>query len=413
MSERPGQDLVGVRVGIVGGSLAGCAMAVALSSVGCDVTVLERTDSEMRDRGSGIGLPAPLIQRLRGLGMIDADMPTLSVASRQWRRMAGDAPLGELIWEQGPFSVSANNWNVVFENLRRRVEDARYHVNREVVEIDNRDDGVGVLLADGERLEFDMLVGADGNRSTVRRLIFPSVQTYAGQVIWRGWYDASLIPDPGPVSAALTTVLFPRGNANWWIVPGPYHAPPGARQLAWIIYDTLEKAPFVEKLLDEEGLLRSVPLGACDPEQVAYIHDLARTELPPYFGDLVLADARPLIAPVYDIRLSCYSSGRVVVCGDAATTVSPVTGSGATKGLEDALGLADAIRESGSVEDAVARYDAARWAAGDRLADISRRLGGALVEQAHVWDQVTTSELEDAWNKVMADSPLYMVDGGK
>ena len=64
MSEQSGGTL---RVGIIGGSLAGCAMAVALGQAGCDVTVFERSGEAMRDRGSGIGLPGDLVETLHNV----------------------------------------------------------------------------------------------------------------------------------------------------------------------------------------------------------------------------------------------------------------------------------------------------------------------------------------------------------
>ena len=49
----------GSKVGIVGGSIAGCATAIALGRLGCDVHIFERSSGALRDRGSGILLPPP------------------------------------------------------------------------------------------------------------------------------------------------------------------------------------------------------------------------------------------------------------------------------------------------------------------------------------------------------------------
>ena len=53
-------SIEGSSVGIIGGSIAGCASAIALSRLGCAVTVLERSSSGLKDRGSGIAVPVPL-----------------------------------------------------------------------------------------------------------------------------------------------------------------------------------------------------------------------------------------------------------------------------------------------------------------------------------------------------------------
>ena len=54
----------GSTVGIVGGSIAGCAAATALARLGCHVEVFERSSGELRDRGSGIAIPLALRDEL-------------------------------------------------------------------------------------------------------------------------------------------------------------------------------------------------------------------------------------------------------------------------------------------------------------------------------------------------------------
>ena len=55
----------GSRVGVIGGSIAGCATAIALERLGCDVQVFERSSGVLRDRGSGIAIPLALRDDLR------------------------------------------------------------------------------------------------------------------------------------------------------------------------------------------------------------------------------------------------------------------------------------------------------------------------------------------------------------
>lgn len=55
-----------MNVGIVGGSLAGCAAAIALRRAGCEVSVYERSRGALEDRGAGIGMPLALLRTLIG-----------------------------------------------------------------------------------------------------------------------------------------------------------------------------------------------------------------------------------------------------------------------------------------------------------------------------------------------------------
>lgn len=406
MTERSGGTL---RVGVIGGSLAGCAMAVALEKVGCDVTVFERSGEGMKDRGSGIGLPRDLVTVLRDRGLLDADMPTEWIDRKLWIRTdPADAERGEIVWTQTPFNVSGNNWNLIWDNLRRRVPDDCYRAATEVVGIEPREDGVGIELAGGERADFDLLVAADGNRSSTRSRFFPdAVEDYTGYVLWRGWYDGADVPDEESIANLLTTVVFDHGHFNCWLVPGPTGSAPGSRQLAWILYDNLRDAPFVDSMRGPDGALKQVPQGGCTPEQVEYIHGVARDKFPSYYAGLVLHDPRPLIFPLYDIRLSSYRHGRVVVAGDAGTTVTPMTGSGATKGLGDALALADAIAEEPSLEAALERYDAERPPFGGGLANMGLRIGELLVESPPDWTTMDQAQIKAAWEGVLTETPYF------
>jgi 2-polyprenyl-6-methoxyphenol hydroxylase-like FAD-dependent oxidoreductase len=60
-----------MRVGIIGGSIAGCATAALLHRAGHDVIVFERSGSDLVSRGAGIGTPATVWQDMMARGLID------------------------------------------------------------------------------------------------------------------------------------------------------------------------------------------------------------------------------------------------------------------------------------------------------------------------------------------------------
>ena len=90
-----------MNVGIVGGSLAGCAAAIAMRRAGCDVTVFERSRGALEDRGAGIGIPLALLRALVERDFVDADMACFQ-ASRSpfvFRAAAGKGPSPEhVLW---------------------------------------------------------------------------------------------------------------------------------------------------------------------------------------------------------------------------------------------------------------------------------------------------------------------------
>ncbi len=70
-----------MRVGIVGGSIAGCAAAALLHRAGHDVTVFERSGSDLVSRGAGIGMPTAVWQDMMAHGLIDETLPACRAES--------------------------------------------------------------------------------------------------------------------------------------------------------------------------------------------------------------------------------------------------------------------------------------------------------------------------------------------
>jgi 2-polyprenyl-6-methoxyphenol hydroxylase-like FAD-dependent oxidoreductase len=79
-----GWGATGMRVGIIGGSVAGCATAALLHRAGHDVTVFERSESDLVSRGAGIGTPTAVWQDMMARRLIDG---TLSACRADYMRM--------------------------------------------------------------------------------------------------------------------------------------------------------------------------------------------------------------------------------------------------------------------------------------------------------------------------------------
>ena len=92
MSETASDIPRGLKVGIIGGSIAGCTAAIELVRLGCDVTLFERTGEELKDRGAGIGVPPSIIDTFISRDLVDADIPHFSshTFTRIWRTDRSD-----------------------------------------------------------------------------------------------------------------------------------------------------------------------------------------------------------------------------------------------------------------------------------------------------------------------------------
>src|SRR5215213_8874474 len=231
----------GSTVGIIGGSIAGCATAVALGRLGCDVHVFERSSGALRDRGAGIMVPPDLRDDLIDGGYLPPDYPNDQLAARLWI-VADGTPSGRQLWRQ-PGSVVANNWGVLWRWLRAGVPDDRYHDGTALAALRAEAHGATATFADGSSRTFDALVGADGYRSLVHAHL--SAQTrpvYAGYVAWRGNYPEERLAhraliDRGDAERAWFMVGFDGGHALVYAIPGfDGRVDPGHRQVNWLVY---------------------------------------------------------------------------------------------------------------------------------------------------------------------------------
>src|SRR6185437_16860166 len=154
-----------MRVGIVGGSIAGCATAALLHRAGHDVTVFERSESDLVSRGAGIGTPAAVWQDMMARGLIDETLPAVRIDSLRF--VTRGSGTGQPRWlgdARGPGSVMLVNWGHLYQWLRRGVPDELYRNASTVELIDVRPGGATVHLGPGGAVDFDLVVCADGYR---------------------------------------------------------------------------------------------------------------------------------------------------------------------------------------------------------------------------------------------------------
>lgn len=394
----------GSRVAIVGGSIAGCAAAVALRDAGCEVTVYERTHHDLRDRGYGIGIPVPARERLVAAGFLDADTPVLTCADRLWLvrddTVARGRDFGRVAWRQ-PFPTTLNNWGLLWQALRAHVPDASYHAATTVTGLRPRADGVDVLTtATSQR--FDVVVGADGYRSATRPRVAPAARPrYAGYSVWRGSYLADRLPTPVPAELErdAMTVCFPHGHAIYYLIPDL----DGRRRMNWAVYLAI---PGDRRFRDPT----SVPPGEVGAALLTHLHRVLRY-FPDYWAEVVRVSERAelTLQPVYETRAERYAAGRLLLIGDAAALVRPHSGSGATKALQEAIALGGAAAAHPSWDRVGTAYDRERRPPGNALVELGRRLGDAQVRHTPPWQTMSAAEF-DRWLTATAAGRTYPYD---
>ncbi|WP_030716030.1 FAD-dependent monooxygenase [Streptomyces sp. NRRL F-2580] len=395
----------GGTVAVVGGSIAGCAVATAAARAGAgEVVVLERTRGRLEDRGVGLCIHDERAVELGASGTLPAGIAAHRLERRRWVvRDDAAGPGGRVVWEQ-PFPFHSYHWGLLWRGLRESVPGSVVYRQGETVTAVGAAGTAGaeVRLAGGSVERYDLVVGADGYRSVVREALCPrSRPHYAGYVCWRGNVDAARLAVLGSeadsVPEAVTTVCFAGGTCVVYRIPGP-----DGPRVNWVLY---APPPRGGGLRFDDAT--SFPPGGLTPELAEHLGALLDREFPPYWGRALALTppADTFVQPIYDLETARTAAGRLLLAGDAATVVRPHNTSGAAKALQDATALAEGWRRVGSFEELLHGYEESRGAAGRELVALARRLGRAQVEETPAWAAMDGGGMAAWWQGQLAGAP--------
>ncbi|MGV0094790.1 FAD-dependent monooxygenase [Streptomyces californicus] len=342
-------------VAIVGAGIGGMAAAIPLSRAGCRVTVYEQA-KEFRETGAGLHLGPNGSRLLRGWGLGDAlegvavRPPAMEV--RHWKegRTLVRRPMGQ-DWDE---RYGAPYYTVHRADLHRilaeHVDGALIRLDSRITSLENEPDGARLHFADGTTATADVVIGADGINSVVRRYLAPANHVvYSGNSAFRGVAPADALPTvpvdcllvwPGPeVKLLCCPVRSGREVAFVAVVPDPVRRPASWSARAAV-------GPLVDMFANWNSDVVGLFDGMAD------------------VGCWALVDHEPL---------ERWSSGRITLLGDAAHPVLPHHGQGASQAIEDAVALAHclagpadgtgtgpSLRDGPAVAAALRRYEEIR-----------------------------------------------------
>jgi 2-polyprenyl-6-methoxyphenol hydroxylase-like FAD-dependent oxidoreductase len=362
---------------VIGGSMSGLLAALMLRRRGWQADVYERVAGELAGRGAGIVAQPTLIAHLQALGL-DTRALGVPIARRQLLDRGGEVAL------TGHCPQIFTAWERVYRLLRDAFPSAHYHRGRELVSFAQTTGGVAAHFSDGGTAEGDVLIGADGLRSTVRPPCLPAIAPlYAGYVAWRAMLPEDALPPAihRDLFDAMTFCLPPGEQWLGYPVAGPANdLRPGRRRYNIIWYRPAEEAAELAFLLTDEHGVRhelSIPPPLIRREAVAAMRAAAEQLLAPQCRALVRLIDEPLLQPIYDLASPRLAFGRVALIGDAACVARPHVGAGLSKAADDAAALADALAGD-DVELALRRYEAQRLPVNNRIIERARHLGAYL-----------------------------------
>ena len=345
----------GLRVAVVGGSVAGCATAAALVRAGHRVSVHERASGPLTGRGIGVVADPGALQRLVGHGLIDRDVPRVDadVVRYVHRSPGGEVcRIGDAV-----VATAACYWSALHHELRRRVPEAAWVTGHEVAAgfagADIRLEGLADIC--------DLIVFADGHRSPGRRLVAPEAELeYRGLVVWWGLVPEHEV-DARDLTGALTRVLYRGGHGVVYLTPGPSGSTaPGERLVTWGFSLPVGPDELGAVLTGRDGRRHAtaVALGDIDDGVAATLRARLEPLVPRRHLDLVDRSRATSLEAVRTVEVERPHRARACLVGDAAAVLPPFGGSGVLKALGDATSLRIALDRAATVGEALAGWAA-------------------------------------------------------
>jgi 2-polyprenyl-6-methoxyphenol hydroxylase-like FAD-dependent oxidoreductase len=362
---------------VIGGSISGLFAGLLLRQCGFEVDVFERVGSELSDRGAGIVAQPVVAEILQSLGIAVAGLG-VEASHRQVLDVEGHA----VCEYDCPQTLTA--WERVYRIVRDAFPAERYHRGVGLKDFEQTDRSVIARFSDGNSVEADVLVGADGIRSSVRQKLLPAVHPlYVGYVAWRSLIAESAFPPAihRELFERFTFCLPPGEQFLGYPVAGPDNdLRPGHRRYNVIWYRPAEEHSELQQLLtDDSGVTHSIsiPPPLIRRAAIADMHAAAERLLAPQLRAITQLMDVPVLQPIYDLTTPQMAFGRVAIIGDAAFVARPHVAAGVSKAAEDALALAEALATD-AVEPALKRFEAQRLPIGRRMIERARHLGAYL-----------------------------------
>lgn len=328
-----------LKIAVVGASLGGLSAANVLSQLGFEVHVFEVYAKGFEQRGGALGsVDIKLLRQIRGSDTDGAD-----------RTIKGHGHFyGDL-------------WEYLYQGLPKE----SVHFGIEVQTIIDEKTDQPALMMNGATTAFDLIIGADGGKSTVRQFVTDQVPIYSGYTVWRGLVPMRGIDRPPSGFKVVNgvryeTLGFPCAGPNgpMWNC-GVYMAMPEAevsaptrnRQVGTAIREIPDWfTPLIKDLFG-------------DRNAQFWEHCVKYGKVTPH--------------PIWEFAADPVVAGRIALLGDAAHLSSPRTGAGAYTAMLDAYAIGEAFKYANSAPEALALYSQSAVPRAKALYEHSRSAGRA------------------------------------
>jgi salicylate hydroxylase len=331
------------RIAIIGGGIGGLTAALALERRGAETIVCEQA-SALNEVGAGINLTPNAIKAFRALG-IEAEVDAIGSGSefqmiRSWKsgRLISRVRRGDFRKKFGAPNLTLHRVDLL-NVLSGALKTTEIRLGKRAVAVEQRERAAVARFADGSEIEADIVVGADGIHSAVRKSLFGvDAPRFTGCICWRGMAPVEALPRD--INTADGTMwMGPHGH----VVHYPVH-----RGKLINIVAHLDSDAWTEESWTHE----------CDVAELT----TAYAGWNPALTRLYPCSDRWYKWALYDREpLERWSKGRATLLGDSAHAMLPYLAQGAAMAIEDGCVLAAMIaRHRDDLDAALSSYEKLR-----------------------------------------------------
>ena len=338
--------------------------AVTLAKKGVKVSIFEQAP-ELSEVGAGLTITPNATKGLMYLGL-EKQMKEVGMAHKQQGvrhfetgEMIVPLERGEKMLEKyGAYQFQAHRadvHDVLIDELKLHNSNTIY-TNHELIDLNEKNNSVELVFSNNETYEVDFVIGADGNRSAVRKIILGDDDPqFAGYVAWRGLVPVELLGEDD----------FDECGSSAFIAPG--------RVFARYLVRNGELYNYVAFLATDEWAEE----GWAIPSKVDIVMDIFSDYNQQVKNIIAATPANDLFKWGIFARepVSKWSTKNITLLGDAAHPLEPFMGQGASLAIEDGVVLGRIIEDSESSDEIVSRYEAARIERAHFVTEHSKRAG--------------------------------------
>jgi 2-polyprenyl-6-methoxyphenol hydroxylase-like FAD-dependent oxidoreductase len=340
---------------IIGGGIGGVTAAIALKQAGLDVTVYERAE-EILEVGSGLPLWTNALRSLHELGLTDEleklGVQVTSVRVTTWNGdTLTDTKNDRYLKKLGTITIVVHRAELL-ELLLKTLGADHVHLGMTCTGFTQDASGVTAQFVNHQEVRGDVLIGADGIHSVTRAQLYGLIKPkYVGYTCWRGLAHITrtgLETWAWGKGCQFGITPMSQGRAYWFVQK---YAPEGEEDRAGGRKNTLFQM----------------------------FHDW-HDPIPAVIG--ATAETDILRNDIYELQpLHQWSHGRVTLLGDAAHAMTPNLGQGACQAIEDAVAIADCLKDTANILAALKNYEMRRVTRANRITRLAHFIG-----QAVQWD---------------------------